>query len=274
MDQSTSFSFMFYWSIFTISEEGPAWLAAVERGKGLLLLAHKGIPPHLVWPSELPDFLQAALQVVDGVIGPVVHQTCQQALGIKDKDGGVAEVGGIRRDSGIATSLLWLMFSDCGSSEQPDLVSADPASLSWLQKNNNFVRSSLNSGWRMNTAARWPVYCQRGDDRRRIWEQHKSSLCSGDICPPDPEGFKTKPTLLFISTLLTNISHRHPRQKTKAFPHWKRFDVLIQLIPFEYTHPQLWAVNVRCIYDNDEPLDCSMQFKLPVNKQAVIACIH
>lgn len=64
-------------------------MAAVERGKRLFLLAHKGIPPHLVWSSEVPGFLQTALQVVDGVIRPVVHQTCQQALEkTMEKDGG------------------------------------------------------------------------------------------------------------------------------------------------------------------------------------------
>lgn len=64
----------------TVSEEGPARLAAVERRKGLPLLAHKSVPPHLFGAAELPDFLQTAFQVVDGVIGPVVHQTSQQTL--------------------------------------------------------------------------------------------------------------------------------------------------------------------------------------------------
>lgn len=68
-----------YWSL-TRSEEGPARLAAVERWEGLLLLTHKRIPPHFLRSSQFPHFPQTGLQVVDGVIGPVVHQTCQQAL--------------------------------------------------------------------------------------------------------------------------------------------------------------------------------------------------
>ena len=66
--------------LLTVSENGPPGLAPVEGGQSLLLLAHKGVPSHLLRPTQLPHLPQAALQVVDGVIGTVVHQTCQQAL--------------------------------------------------------------------------------------------------------------------------------------------------------------------------------------------------
>ena len=66
--------------LLTVSEEGPAGLASIEGGQGLLLLANKGVPSHLLRPPQLPHLLQATLQVVDGVVGTVVHQTCQQAL--------------------------------------------------------------------------------------------------------------------------------------------------------------------------------------------------
>lgn len=71
----------------TVSEEGPAGLASVKRRQWFLLLAYKGVPPHLVWSPELPGLFQTALQVLDGVIRAVVHQTCQQALGGENNTG-------------------------------------------------------------------------------------------------------------------------------------------------------------------------------------------
>lgn len=64
----------------TVSEERASWLATVDGRQRLFLLAHERVPSHLVRPAQLAHFFQAALQVVHGVIGPVVHQTCQQAL--------------------------------------------------------------------------------------------------------------------------------------------------------------------------------------------------
>lgn len=71
---------MCFYCILTISKEGPACLASIKGWKGFLLLAHESVPPHLFRPTELPGLVQAAFQVLDGVIRPVVHQTCQKAL--------------------------------------------------------------------------------------------------------------------------------------------------------------------------------------------------
>lgn len=125
-------------SPLTVSEEGPAWLAPVERGQGLLLLAHECIPPHLVGPSQLPHFLQTALQVVNGVIRPVVHQTCQQALetmeqGMRNarREGGGCLAGHHYIFVMIYCSVaMWQWRTPCCNEFR--LWSAHPVSLAWL----------------------------------------------------------------------------------------------------------------------------------------------
>lgn len=67
-------------SLRTVPEEGPPGLASIQWRERFLLLAHKCVPPDLLCPSQLPDLLQTVLQILNWVIGPVVHQTSEETL--------------------------------------------------------------------------------------------------------------------------------------------------------------------------------------------------
>lgn len=206
-------------SSLTISEEGPAWLAPVERGKGLLLLAHKSIPPHLFRPSELPDFLQAALYVVDGVIGPVVHQPRQQALR-KTGRGFIRNSQRIGREEMFVLAPLHLCYNvllcdSVAASGEHARLECDPVVLTWLHQRNK-TSNSVRTPWNETQ----PGNDTQNPDARLLLLWRRNSDC--DERENDLPVWHLSPWTLntflwdFVSTLLSN-NCQHAAWKPESF---------------------------------------------------------